>query len=197
VRRHSQRLLCFAQVAWPFGRATTRLRPAPGGLSPSIYDPLLLATGHVGNTAQTECAKFQRVAVHDHVDNGKTWTKIAEFRCEDRTAMATAGTTYRSLPPPPLATTALIPAPQPSHSPAVTVSAGSVGEGGVYFIDAIGPNWGVTHRQVAKAPIAKLQAVKPLAAGTPGHTSRGRVASEHSLKASNFPIANLKGSIVS
>lgn len=47
------------------------------------YDPLLLAPGPVARAAQAECHKFQRVAVFDHVRKGLTWTRIAEFHCDD------------------------------------------------------------------------------------------------------------------
>ena len=61
------------------------------------YDPLLLASDRVASAAQSECNKFQRIAVLDHVRKGLTWTKIADFRCEN--APVSLKGSMASLPP--------------------------------------------------------------------------------------------------
>ncbi|MES2256580.1 MAG: hypothetical protein V4559_16260 [Pseudomonadota bacterium] len=191
---------------------------ASTGLAVTIdYDPLLLASDDVASTAQSECRKFGRAAVLDHVRNGRTWTKIAEFRCENGpvvlkgsiaslpSAPLAAGTTYRSLPSPfpaatpPAATpqVARLPAVPPATTPRVAAaSAEPPKAGNVSIIDAIGPNWGVTRRQIAKAPVAQTKVASARTAGHPTQTPQAHAKPVRSVKAPNLPVANLKGSLV-
>jgi hypothetical protein len=182
------------------------------------YDPILLTSDRVSNAAQAECGRFQRVAVLDHIRSGRTWTKIAKYRCEDGpltlkgsialppSTQLAAGAIYRSLPPPFAASEPLIAAAKTASTPstppiAAPESAPTLAEpapsGGVSFINAIGTNWGVTPRQVTKAPDNRARAAKTAAVGHPTQAKKGNAEPEHSLKASNLPAANLKGSLVS
>ena len=172
------------------------------------YDPLLLASDRVASTAQSECGKFQRVAVLDHVRKGLTWTKIADFRCENEpvylkgsiagqppekpaTNLAAASPPYRSLPSPfPAAAPQVASAPAVPRVAAVPMDAAKMAS--VRVIDASGPDSAVTRRQVAKPKvakpqIAKLQPVKP------------RIASAQTISqpVRNLPVASLKRSILS
>jgi hypothetical protein len=174
---------------------------ASTGLAVTIdYDPLLLTPDSVANTARSECHKFERIAVLDRVRNGRTWTKIAEFRCEEDPIMLkgsiaslpyepmAAGTTYRSLP-----------SPLPVTLPLVVASVAAVSSersktGDVAFIDAIGPNWGITHRHVAKPQAAQAKAVSARAVKQSAKPLQPFVKQVQSLKAHNLPVASLKGS---
>jgi hypothetical protein len=153
------------------------------------YDPLLSAPERLTSTAQSECGKFQRVAVLDHVRKGLTWTRIADFRCENAPAYLkgsiaslppeepVAKPSYRSLPSPFPAVTprvASAPAvPQVAASPAAAAKVASV-----RIINASG----VTRRQTAKPQIAQPQFAK---------------AQTVSRKLRNLPVASLKRSILS
>jgi hypothetical protein len=46
------------------------------------YDPLLLGAERVKPIAQSECERFQKVAVLYHIEKGFTWTRVARFHCE-------------------------------------------------------------------------------------------------------------------
>lgn len=165
------------------------------------YDPLLLTSHGVVITAQSECRKFKRVAVLDRVHNGRTWTKRAEFRCEDdpnapkdviaslRSAPLAADPEYRSLPSP-------LPAASPPPVASVAASSSEPSKtDGVTFIDAIGPNWGAARRQVAKPPVAQVKVVGARAAKQPAKPPLSLVKEVRSLKAPNMPVAILKGSL--
>ena len=169
-----------------------RVEASTGSAVTIEYDPLLLASDHVASTAQSECAKFQRVAVLDHVHKGLTWTRIADFRCENapvslKGSMASlppetpAAPPYRSLPSP-------FPAvpPRVTSAPAAALPAVAANVPSMRIIDASG----VTRRQVAKpaaakTKVAKLEPAKPQMAQTISHKVR------------NVPVASLKRSILS
>jgi hypothetical protein len=158
---------------------------ASTGLAVTIeYDPLLLTSDRVASAAQSECGKSERVAVLDHVRKGLTWTKIADFRCENAPVAlkgSMAGlppeTPYRSLPSPFPAAAPRV-ASAPAALPAVAANVPSV-----RIIDASG----VTRRQIAKAHIPKPQIAKPQIASA--QTIR------HAVR--NLPVASLKRSILS
>jgi hypothetical protein len=181
------------------------------------YDPLLLASDRVAGTAQSECAKFQRVAVLDHVRKGLTWTKIADFRCESapvflKGSMASlppetpaASPPYRSLPSPFPAVPPRV-ASAPAVPPALPAVAANVPS--MRIIDASG----VTRRQIAKSQNAKTEAAKTETAKTqiakvgPAKTRvarlqpvRPQIASAQTIshKVRNVPVASLKRSILS
>jgi hypothetical protein len=173
---------------------------ASTGLAVTIeYDPLLLASDHVNSAAQSECGKFQRVAVLDHVRKGLTWTKIADFRCENAPVSlkgsmaslppetpAAANPPYRSLPSPFPAVPPRV-ASAPAVPPVAALPAVAANVPSMRIIDASG---GVTRRQVAKpaavkTKLAKLESAKPQLAQTISHKVR------------NVPVASLKRSILS
>ena len=157
------------------------------------YDPLLLASDRVATTAQSECRKFERVAVLDHVRKGLTWTRIADFHCENAPVYlkgsiaslppvqppanpAVASSPYHSLPSP-------FPAvpPQVASVPAVPrVVAAKVTS--LRVIDASGANSAVTRRQIAKPHFAKPQVARTQTISNPVR---------------NLPVASLKKSILS
>jgi hypothetical protein len=157
------------------------------------YDPLLLASDRVATTAQSECRKFERVAVLDHVRKGLTWTRIADFHCENAVVYlrgsiaslppvqpaantAVASQPYRSLPspfptvPPQIASVPAV--PRVVTAPFVAAKVASV-----RVIDASGANSAVTRRQIAKPQVAKTQTIS------------------HPVR--NLPVASLKRSILS
>src|ERR1019366_6134745 len=143
------------------------------------YDPLLLASDRVATTAQSECRKFERVAVLDHVRKGLTWTRIADFHCENAPVYlkgSIASPPYHSLPSP-------FPAvpPQVASVPAVPrVVAAKVTS--LRVIDASGANSAVTRRQIAKPHFAKPQVARTQTISNPVR---------------NLPVASLKKSILS
>ena len=173
-----------------------RVEASTGSAVTIEYDPLLLASDHVASTAQSECAKFQRVAVLDHVRKGLTWTKIADFRCENapvslKGSMASlppetpAAPPYRSLPspfpavPPRVASTSAVP-------PAAALPAVAANVPSMRIIDASG----VTRRQVAKPAAAKTKVAKL-------EPAKPQMAQAISHKVRNVPVASLKRSILS
>ena len=168
------------------------------------YDPLLLAPERLTSTAQSECGKFQRVAVLDRVRKGLTWTRIADFRSETEPAylkgsiaslppekpdanLAVAEPSYRSLPfpfpavPPRMASAPAV--PQVAASPADAPKLASL-----RIIDASG----VTRRQIAKPQIAKPQIAKP-------QIVQPQFAKAQAIghKVRDLPVASLKRSILS
>jgi hypothetical protein len=143
------------------------------------YDPLLLASDRVATTAQSECRKFERVAVLDHVRKGLTWTRIADFHCENAPVYL-KGSIASLTPVQPAANRAVASSPyrsQPSPFPAVPPQVASV-----RVIDASGANSAVTRRQVAKPHVAKPQVARTQ---TISHPVR------------NLPVVSLKRSILS
>ena len=157
------------------------------------YDPLLLAPDRVTSTAQSECRKFQRVAVLDHVRKGLTWTKIADFHCENEPVYLKGS--IASLPPvKPAANLTAAPriaasriASVPAVPPAATSQAAPSQVASVRIIDASGANSAVTRRQIAKPQIAKPQIVRTQVVRTQTISQPVR----------NLPVATLKGSLVS
>lgn len=140
------------------------------------YDPLLTGPDNIARAADTECSKFQRRAILEQVRQGRTWTKIAHFRCENE--VPTKGgisakansiesgsvASYKSLPP-------ALPT-ESKHITNTQVSQSKEGPQGeqstldlsqipnVRYIDATGPNSGVIHRQIAKSKIDQGQTPK-------------------------------------
>jgi hypothetical protein len=172
---------------------------ASTGLAVTIeYDPLLLASDRVASAAQSECGKSERVAVLDHVRKGLTWTKIADFRCENapvalKGSMASlppetaASPPYRSLPSP-FPTAAPRVASASAVLPAVAANVASV-----RVIDASG----ITRRQIAKSPPAKPQLAK--ARIPKAQIAKPQIASAQTIghAVRNVPVASLKRSILS
>jgi hypothetical protein len=193
---------------------------ASTGLAVTIdYDPLLLTPEGVASTAQSECRKFQRVAVFDNVRKGKTWTRVADFRCEKDAlplkgsvasfsrANPAAGTTYRCLPPPfpdaaPRVAVSQVGTP-PAIPPTTAPPIGGVATvptshaASVHFIDASDVNSGVTRRHITKPQTPGTQVANALIVSPSSQHLTIHSGPMRNLKMHHVPVAALKGSLAS